>query len=83
MENNDSRYIRLPVWLAAIIISVILAVAGDTWRTVYAVRRDLDILKTALAVKGVIDLQIVEAGQDAAKLTCFRGIQDNSANTPN
>jgi hypothetical protein len=83
MANDDNKYIRLPIWFAAIIMSLILAVASDTWRTVNQVKTDLAILKTALAVKGIIDPKLVHAGQETAKLSRLRGNPDNSANTPN
>lgn len=55
---TDDKAIRIPIWLAALLMSAILAIAADTWRSVQAVKTDLQCLKTVLASKGLIDPSI-------------------------
>ena len=80
---TTDKYIKLPVWLAVILVTAILAVAGDTWRTVYTVKGDVRVLKVALAAKGIIDPQLCQVDQHTAKL-CYTGsIVANTANQSN
>ena len=73
MASSDYNHVKVPLWLATLMASLILGVCADSWRTIYQVKTDLRLLKTALAVKGVIDLSVC----NASKLTHFTPDREN------
>jgi len=69
-------HIKIPIWLATIFVACLLAIAADTWRTVYAVKTDLRVLIVELKAKGVIV-------QHTTKLMDNNGIVTNLTNQCN
>jgi hypothetical protein len=55
-------------------MSLLLAVAGDTWRSVQAVKYEVAALKAALISKGLIDPGICSQKSDAQKLPDLESI---------
>jgi hypothetical protein len=79
MTNNEAKHIKVPIWLATILIAAMLAIVGDMWRKVNTIESDLKCLKTALQVKGVLDPKVCTYVPVTSKLLLSGGQKQNQA----